>query len=236
MLALTDREAAQINLPAFHYYLDPTRERDPEQVRYEPKSGLREFQSLKDIGRSEVLERLKPYQGRGELLVKHFPTGMLTLGGLIAYLDMLEQVENFKPDMVLLDYMTLMHLGGRDASDFRISVGQLGRSLRGLAEMRNLAMVTVLQSNRASVGRKWISGAYTAEDWSLVGTSDIFLTYNQTPFERDTHVARVLVDKARNAAAHWSTFLIQAYEIGQFCTDSVFMGDVKDQLDEQSDD
>ena len=164
--------------------------------------------------------------------MKHFPTGTLTLGMLNAYLDMLAQVENFKPDMILLDYMTLMHL---DIRDQRVSISQLGRLLRGMGDIRNCAMVTVLQANRLAVGKKWITSANVAEDWSLPGTADVFLTYNQTAFEQGLHVARIFVDKARNAQAKWSAFITQAYEIGQFCLDSVYMKDMKDQLIEPPD-
>jgi hypothetical protein len=196
-----------------------------------PPRGAREFEAVGDIGKPELLDRLLPYQNRGQLLVKHFPTSTLTLGMLNAYLDMLDKVENFKPDIILLDYLTLMHL---TTDDLRISIGQLGRQLRGLAEIRNLAMVTVLQANREAVGRQWITSAHTAEDWSLPGTSDIFLTYNQTAHERGMHVARIHVDKVRNARAKWNAFIIQAYEIGQFCLDSVYMNaSVAEQLAEK---
>ena len=232
LLALTDREARRLDLGGLERNAGPSD--DPEHARWvPPRAGGRDFQAVKDIGRAELLERLKPYQNRGQLLVKHFPTGTLTLGMLNAYLDMLATTENFKPDMILLDYITMMHLVSvRD--EYRITLGQLARNLRGLAELRNCAMVTVAQANREAVDRQWISAVHTGEDWSLPGTSDVFMTYNQTPFERGRHVARILVDKARNAQAKWSAFITQAYPIGQFCLDSVYMKDMKDQLIERA--
>jgi replicative DNA helicase len=151
---------------------------------------------------------------------------------LNAYLDALAQTEDFRPDLILLDYLTLMHIDGRD---IRVSIGQLARNLRGLAALRNCAVVTAVQAHRRAVGRRWVSASHVAEDWSLVGTCDTFLTYSQTSFERDKKVARILVDKARNSADKWAAFVAQAYEIGQFALDSCYHSQLKDQLGDNED-
>src|SRR5258708_5629505 len=43
------------------------------------------------------------------IIVKQFPTGGLTMRGLEAYLDQLEAVHNFVPDLLIVDYPDLMH-------------------------------------------------------------------------------------------------------------------------------
>jgi replicative DNA helicase len=202
---------------------------DPEKVQRK-RTGPFAYPSIRSLSYEELAHRLKPYQGRGQLLVKHFPTGTLTLGMLSAFLDSLEQTDKFRPDLVLLDYLTLMHL---DMRDIRNSIGQLARNLRGLATTRNFALVTVAQANRQAVGRKWVTSNLVAEDWSMPGTSDTFLTYSQTAHERKINIARILVDKARNSGDKWSAYIQQEYQIGQFCTDSAYMGKrLEEQLSE----
>ena len=226
-LALTRDEAKHIDVGIFHRpeHDDPT---------WVPHIGPREFEALHQLPWHELASRLKPYQSRGQLLIKHFATGTLTIGTLSAFLDSLEQSEEFRPDLVVLDYLTLMHM---DARDYRISIGRTAQQLRGLAAMRNCAVVTVLQANREAAGKRLVYGTHTAEDWSLIGTCDTFLTYSQTMHERELHVARVLVYKARNSADKWIAFITQAYEIGQFCLDSVYMtADIKAQLNEAAPD
>lgn len=199
---------------------------DPDRVHRE-HSGTRKFESLKSLDRAELAQRLEQYQGRGELLVKHFPTGTLTMGILNAFLDSLDQTEDFKPDLILLDYMTMMALPTRE---LRIAIGQLARNLRGLATTRNCAIVTALQANRDAATKRKVYGNMVSEDWSTHGTCDTFLTYSQTAHERKLGVARVLVDKSRNATDKFWCFVEQSYEIGQFCHSSSYM---HKQLEEQ---
>jgi hypothetical protein len=180
------------------------------------------FAAITELSRGQLQQRLEPLLRRGRLLVKHFPTGMLTMGMLVSYLDALERNEKFTPDIVLLDYLALMNLGG-DPRYFRHKLSQLARDLRGLAEMRNCAMVTVAQTQREAAGnRKWVSSKHVAEDWTQVQIADTFVTYSQTKDERERQLARIAVEKARNSRDRWSAYIIQEYEIGQFCLDSVY--------------
>ena len=195
---------------------------DRERARRVRTDDRRPFESIKSLNLAELQRRLRPFQGYGQLLVKHYPTGTLTLGMLNGLLDALQQTDNFKPDLVLLDYLTLMHLDATNNVPLRVAIGQLARNLRGLAVMRDFALVTAFQANRAAAGKQWVHGNNVGEDWSLHGTCDTFLTYNQTSHERSKGIARILVDKARNANDKWSAYIEQQYEIGQFCTDSTY--------------
>lgn len=153
-----------------------------------------------------------------EIIVKHFSSGSLSLQGLKAYLDNLEGYYNFVPDIILLDYLDCMDL---DVEKLRIDLAQTAIALRGIAGDRNLAMVTVAQTNRTGEGRSLLTRANLAEDFSKVRVADYLLTYNQTKFELDMGLARLYVDKARNAETGGIILLTQNYSIGQFCLDSV---------------
>ena len=217
LLVLTRNETLTLDT---HIFMDRD---DPDQAhraRYES----REFRSIRSTSLSELHGRLKPFQARGELLIKHFPTGTLTIGMLNSFLDALEQADGFKPDLVLLDYLTLMHLDSSRDGNIRVAIGQLARQLRGMAETRGFALVTALQANRLAAGKQWVYGSNVAEDWSVHGTCDTFVTYSQTDHEREQGFARILVDKCRNSSDKWKAFVEQQYAIGQFCTDSVYMG------------
>jgi len=177
-------------------------------------------QSIHTADRDMMQEQLRHYLDRGQLLVKHFPSGALGYGHLVAYLDTLELVHGFKPDLVLLDYLTLMDVPPRD---LRINIGKLTQNLRGLASLRNFALMTVTQGNRLSKSAKQVTSGHVAEDWSIVATSDTFITYSQTDEERSKGVARILVDKSRKSSDKWMASITQSYEIGQFALDSEYM-------------
>ncbi|MBO0739541.1 MAG: hypothetical protein J2P48_23875, partial [Alphaproteobacteria bacterium] len=103
-----------------------------------------------------------------------------------------------------------------------------------LANIRNFALMTVMQAQREAAGKLNVYARHIAEDWSVVATSDTFITYSQTIHERGQHIARIFVDKARNAPDKWFALITQSYEIGQFCLDSHYMTiELKNQINDE---
>jgi DnaB-like helicase C terminal domain len=211
---LTKDDAKSVSVSVF------PRDKKTGEVTGRPKPDNPTVQSIHTIAREEMLARLETYLSRGKLLIKHFPSGALSYGHLVSYLDTLELVHGFKPDVVILDYMTLMDVNVRD---YRISIGKLAQNLRGLASMRNFALMTVAQGNRLSKNAKQVTSNHVAEDWSIVATSDTFITYSQTDEEKNQGLARILVDKSRKSNDKWLALITQSYDMGQFCIDSEYM-------------
>jgi hypothetical protein len=158
------------------------------------------------------------YNFLGNLVVKQFPTGKLTIGQLEAYLDTLEASHNFKPDLLIVDYVDIMKI---NPSNYRIDLGMNTERLRGIAVERDIAVATVTQSNREGGKAKQVSGTNVAEDWSKMATVDVCITYSQTEkYEAPLGLARLYVDKARNDQAKFSVLISQSYSTGQFVIDS----------------
>jgi replicative DNA helicase len=151
------------------------------------------------------------------LVIQEFPTGTLHMKDLEAYLENLVASLRFMPDMIVLDYADLMHL---DTRNYRLSIGMLGKQLRGMAVERNLALVTMSQSNRGSLARRVITEGDVAEDFSKIAISDVVISYNQMPNEREMQTARLFVPVARDARDKFGVVITQAYALGQFCLDS----------------
>ena len=174
--------------------------------------------STRDEGIHQYLTEQIKQMRDPEIVVKYFPSGSLSLQGLKAYLDNLEGYFNFVPDIILLDYLDCMDL---DVERLRIDLAQTAIALRGIAGEKNLAMVTVAQTNRQGEGRSLLTRSSLAEDFSKVRVADYLLTYNQTKFELNMGLARLYVDKARNAETGGIVLITQNYSIGQFCLDSI---------------
>lgn len=151
------------------------------------------------------------------LVIQQFPTGSLRIKELEAYLENLVAQSRFMPDVVVLDYADLMYV---NPSNYRLNLGLLSKELRGLAVERNFALVTMSQSNRGSLDKRVIMEKDVAEDISKIAISDVVLSYNQMPQEREMQVSRLFVVAARNSRDKFSVNVTQAYEIGQFCLDS----------------
>ena len=170
--------------------------------------------------RAVLAKRLGTFRSKPKLLIKEFPTSSLTIAMLRAYLDMLDRVEGFRPDLLIIDYLKIMAL---DPKNLRISAGHLAEQIRGLAAERNMAVVTAWQGNRSSSNAKVVTSEMISEDWSLAATVDNLVTISRTAAERKIGLARLLVDKARNALDKYLVMISQSYQTGQFCIDSVYM-------------
>lgn len=151
------------------------------------------------------------------LIMKEFPTGMLTINDLKAYLDGLENYHNFKPDILFLDYPDLMKL---PADNLRVATGNIYKDLRGIAVEREIAVVAPCQANRAGDGAQLITRKFMNEDYSKIATCDNHVTYNQTSAERQQGLARLYVDKCRNEETGNIILISQKYHLGQFCLGS----------------
>ena len=170
--------------------------------------------------KSYVMQRLTSLKNRPRLLIKEFPTSSLTIAQLNAYLDTLARQDNFRPDLLIIDYPDLMSIRG---DSIRTDTSQIFRQLRGIAVARNLALVVVTQANRVGDMSRVVSSQHVSEDFTKTQTADIVCTLSRTNAERQIGLARVLVDAARNTEDKWVSMITQNYPTGQFCIDSCYM-------------
>jgi hypothetical protein len=181
------------------------------------------FTFMDESIRDELYTRVGHFGTRADnIIVKRFPMRSLTVDQLEAYLENLEALEDFVPDLVIVDYPGIMKT---DEKNHRISMGRLIENLRGLSQRRDFALAAAHQSNRISVEADMVKATHMAEDWSVVGTSDFIVTYSQTDAERQRGLARLYVAKARSENDKFGVLLSQSYRTGQFVLESMRMSD-----------
>lgn len=161
------------------------------------------------------------------LCIKQFPSGYLTVDRLNAYLDQLEMHHKFVPDLIIVDYPTLMK---QDSDNLRISLGQTFVDLRGLCGQRQLAGLAPTQTNREGWDARHISGKHVGEDASIFMTADIGLIGMRTKQEKALGLARLYVEKNRNDLDGQTILISQNYATGQFVTNSARMTDQYDDM------
>jgi hypothetical protein len=154
------------------------------------------------------------------IFIKQFPTGALTVAQLKAYLDTLDATQKFTPDLLIIDYPDLMKL---DRTNYRISIDEMYKDLRGLAFERNLALAAVSQSNRAAAKAKVVGGDNVAEAYSKIAHADCVMTLSSTEAERKLGLARLCVVAGRNDQDGITLVISQAYGLGSFVIDSALM-------------
>lgn len=168
--------------------------------------------------REELQTRVSHFAVRsGNIVIKRFPMSSLTFNQLEAYLESLETIEKFVPDLVIIDYPKIMKLNQKE---LRTSLGLMMEDLRGLAQRRNFALAAVHQGNRASADADIVRATHTSEDWSIAGTADIYITYSQTASEKRFGLARLYVEMARSEQDQFGVLVSQSYKTGQFVLES----------------
>jgi hypothetical protein len=180
--------------------------------------------------KGRLSKRLRALKKRSRLMIKQFPTASLTMPALNAFLDQLERTENFKPDLLIVDYVNLMAM---DRKNMRTELGRTLMELRGIGVARNLAVVTATQGNKISATADTVGATMVAEDWSMIGTADTIVTYSQTVNEKKLNLARIFVAAARTVRDGFMVLISQSYESGQFCLDSIYMNEYAEQAHER---
>jgi replicative DNA helicase len=166
-----------------------------------------------------VTKRLKGMNGI-PLRVKGFPSASLTIAKLKGYIENLIYT-GFTPDMIIIDSPDLMDIS---PANYRMELGMIWKKLRGMADEYNVAMICLLQSNKLGKHQFWLDETNAAEDFSIARISDIIITLNRTRWEEEMNFARCLIAKHRTRSKKVNKIMIiQNYEMGQFCIDSVIM-------------
>lgn len=172
----------------------------------------------------EELEYRVNYWGAklSNVLIKRFTPRSLSVAGLAAYLDNLETVERFIPDLLIVDYLGIMKT---DTRDYRLSLGRTFEELRGLAVDRHIALVTPHQASKAGATARVVNETHAAEDWSLNGTADQVITLSMTDAEKAFGLGRLFVSKARSEKDKFGILFTHNYDCGQFALDSTMLND-----------
>lgn len=187
---------------------------------------------LDPAARRKLLKRMKIWHKEfNNLRIKRFPSGKLTVSALVQYLDQLGSIDDFYPDVVLLDYPDLMEI---KSDNHRLDTGRTYVDLRGLAVERNFALFTPSQINRQGYEVELVTSVNSAEDISKVNTADIVLTYSQTRLEKTVGLARLYANHVRDSEAGAEVAISQAYAVGQYVVSAHLMGDsYKDTIRDQ---
>jgi hypothetical protein len=156
----------------------------------------------------------------GNLIVKTFPTGSLTIPHLIGHLDYLQEVERFVPNVLIVDYPKLMYA---DRANLRLDLGRNVEELRGLVGKRNMVCVAPHQGTRGTIGAKRVRSREAGEDISVVQTADTVLAYSRTEAEERLGLGRLSVEHTRDARGGSMILLSQALDIGQYVLNSAVM-------------
>jgi archaellum biogenesis ATPase FlaH len=112
----------------------------------------------------------------GKLVIKEFPTSSAHVGHFKSLLNELNIKEQFKPDIIIVDYLNICSSSRiKNTGDSYSYIKVISEELRGLAVEENVALLTGTQLNRKGFGDGDPGLGDVAESFGLTATADLIL-------------------------------------------------------------
>lgn len=159
----------------------------PASWYVEKKIGSLTFRKAK-----EKIKAIQQHFG-GRFKLKSWPPYSAGISEIVQCLNIWESNEGFVPDVIVVDYADIMSDAGIPQTEHRHKIDAKWQALKRLAQERHALVVTASQVNKKVMDKKRMKAGDTAEDSRKLGTVEILLGKNQTPFEKRRMIARVAV-------------------------------------------
>lgn len=167
--------------------------------------------TLRRITQRPVEQMLKEYdesvswitkwfsQAQARLFVRQARMGRFSVNELEAYLDRMEVLENFIPELIVVDYLDeLKPSNTQGRLEKRHQHRGIAQDLVGLAKTRDAAVVTMTQTNREALEAKNVTGKHIGEDYGKIQVSDLVYAICQQQEEYEKNIARIRWLKKRD--------------------------------------
>ena len=148
-----------------------------------------------------VDSRLKAMKDRGDLYVIQYPTGTCTCDMIEASIMEYTMLGAKKPDVLIVDYLTIMAPNTPDEVDMKKDYSKLktiAEELRAVAMNLDIPIITALQSNRGSAAKDKIGKEDIADSYAVMHVLDCVLSINQTDVEKQNSQMRLHLAKVRD--------------------------------------
>jgi len=154
---------------------------------------------FRQIDKVELIVKQKE-RHLGAIQVKYIKPGTNT-NDLRAYLKEYQIQHNKKPDMIVVDYLDLMHPNSKrvDPSNFFAKDKLVAEELRALGMEQEIIVATAAQLNRSGYDEMNPTAANIAGGISKANTADLVVNVNNTPAGRERGEITFHFLKTRNS-------------------------------------
>lgn len=151
------------------------------------------------VERFDKIKEAKP--NMGSLRIKEFPTKRATVNTIRSFLVQLRNVEDFTPDIIIIDYLELL-ITDSTMKEYQAQE-RLAQELRGLAIENKCLVWTATQTNREGRRVSLITDTELADSYGKTRVCDLVFSVNQNELEFDRGEARIYVIKSRNGRSRY---------------------------------
>ena len=155
----------------------------------------------------------------GRLKIVKYPMGRCTVAETERLLNELESIEGFIPDVLIIDYIDIMNLSDL-AKDTRDQLNRAYIWAKGMADERNILIITPSQIRRESLDRRLFSKKDAAEDIRKVANADLILGIGRDEKDAKMNLATMNILGNRSGPQNFSCTFSLCFAIGQFCISS----------------
>jgi archaellum biogenesis ATPase FlaH len=142
------------------------------------------------------VEEVAKSKAKGRLFIKEFPTKAATVQTIRSYLQRLQAIHNFTPDIVCVDYADLLR-GARGYADKRFELEGNYEELRALAQEFRLCVLTADQTNRSGLEMEVVTIGQIGESYAKATVCDLIMTVSRTMEDKQSNTGRLFVAKSR---------------------------------------
>lgn len=161
--------------------------------------GLTKEELITGKGRLGIKELLK--KSIGELVVKRYPSSTVTASEISAYINRLENIKGFVPDVLIIDYADIMRSTNHYV-DKRHELDMIYQEVRNIAIEHNAPVITATQLNRSALEKlesgKILTEESIAESYGIARIIDCGVTINATPTSNAQGESTIYVCKNRD--------------------------------------
>ncbi len=166
------------------------------------------------------LKSIRRFYG-DNIRIKCYPRFAASVSDITRDLDILEQTENFIPDVICIDYADILRPETK-GGDPRHGLDDIWKRLASMAAGRHAVLFSASQGNRGSIYKENMDQADLAEWIGKLGHVDIFASVNQSMEEKRRGVVRIGMLAHRHKEFHERDHctLLQNLSLGQVHLDS----------------
>jgi replicative DNA helicase len=165
----------------------------------------------------------------GDIIIKEFPASKTNANDISAYLERLQTIKEYTPDLIVVDYLGLMCPIDSSMGKNSYERGKyVSEELRVIGFEFNCPIVSAVQTGRQSYGAEKVGMEDTSDSIAIVQTADTYVTLAKPQKAADAHQLYATVVKCRgNKEGGTCTFQIEF--------DKLKVSDAKTMADKKSD-
>ena len=156
---------------------------------------------LKDLPKQMFDSRIEKIRGKteGKLIIKEYPTTGAHVGHFKALLNELQLKRQFKPDVIIIDYLNICassrFKAGSNINSYTL-VKSIAEELRGMAVEEDVPILSATQTTRGGYGNTDVELTDTSESFGLPATVDFMFALIST--EELEQMNQIMVKQLKN--------------------------------------